>query len=295
MNFINKIEDIINRFLMFLGQLPLLLYNKYTPEAKKEKVSKFFGSIKEKPAKLKAFFLGLVKDWRGTLQKIIAFFAHISHELQPRLKKIQDATKKINQSHFKPTEIAKKSVEVFHNFSQKLDAWVKNAKPETILAFFVTLTIGLLAMASVFKSARRMVLKQMPVEEVQVDPSTQVKRRPAYHQLEKRLVWVANVNVPFSFENGVVDKEAEGVKSLIIDIYVETSNRYLAIYLMENEHILKDFLNKNFQPMIPTFPLTEEGKAVIREHLINILNKLLQDKKAKGEIKNVFIINITVS
>ncbi|MBI2521489.1 MAG: hypothetical protein HYV97_13810 [Bdellovibrio sp.] len=177
----------------------------------------------------------------------------------------------------------------------KIQQTYNNTSPKTLFLLAFVITTGSLAIFQIFRTSVLVYKRNFESASIKQESAMLISRRPAYHDRIKKSFYVTNISIPFSFEGPVVDKEAEGIRSLIIDIEVETSNRYLSIYLSTQEHLIKDYLNKKLEPVLPTFPLTPEGKRVIRTKIIEELNRLILETGAKGTVKNVFIINITVS
>ena len=81
---------------------------------------------------------------------------------------------------------------------------------------------------------------------------------------------------------------------LTFDFTVEGSNRYIAAYFSSrvNENLIKDKLNNSIEPIVPSFPLEEEGKRIIKLKIKEEINELVQKLKIKGYISKVYINNV---
>ena len=77
-----------------------------------------------------------------------------------------------------------------------------------------------------------------------------------------------------------------------MDFTLVASNRYIKEYFYENIHLVKDRLNSSVHPIIPEFPLEQEGKQIIKDKIRLEVNKLIKDLRIKGHIDKVHIHSI---
>jgi len=97
-----------------------------------------------------------------------------------------------------------------------------------------------------------------------------------------------DVNIPIYIE------DRKGMQTLSVDFSFRASNRYIAKYFekIQNEYVLRDRIYKNVQPIVPSFPMEEEGKIILRNKIKLELNSVLKDLKIEGTIEEVYIQSI---
>ena len=90
-------------------------------------------------------------------------------------------------------------------------------------------------------------------------------------------------------------ESAKDIHSLIMDFTMESSNRYIKKFFDKNTHYLQDRLNSTIEPIVPTFPLEQEGKQIIKEKLKQESNQLIKDFKIKGKIEKIYLHSMMAS
>jgi len=119
--------------------------------------------------------------------------------------------------------------------------------------------------------------------------SEQINKRPAYYNKEKKLIKIYNINIP------ILTDENKKTKSILVDLNVQLSSRYSKAVLESLHHELNDYLNTNTSPIVKDFPLTPEGKEILREKIHQILQDLLIKKGLQAKVEKVFIASILSS
>ncbi|MGB0452263.1 MAG: hypothetical protein ACPGJV_01010 [Bacteriovoracaceae bacterium] len=110
--------------------------------------------------------------------------------------------------------------------------------------------------------------------------------RPSYYRKYEKTFSVNSVNFPVYIE------KASGIKMLRLDVTITTSNKYTRNYLSNNHHLVMDVFNSKIEPIVPEFPLEEEGKKIIKDKIQAELNNLIKDLKIKGKVEEVRIRSI---
>ena len=112
--------------------------------------------------------------------------------------------------------------------------------------------------------------------------------RPVYFKREKKQFTIRDINLPIYVEN------INAIRMLTLDFTIEGNNRYIAAYFKtgRNEDLIKNQLVKSVEPIIPTFPLNEEGKRILKNKLTQEMNVLIKNLDIKGKISKVYIDNI---
>ena len=77
---------------------------------------------------------------------------------------------------------------------------------------------------------------------------------------------------------------------------LECPNRTTQQFLYNSPHLIQDKLNNTIAPQITSFPLTEEGKIILRKKIQIELSNLLKENHFKlNQIRKVNIIQVTSS
>tara|TARA_B100000886_G_scaffold131216_1_gene88463 strand:- start:538 stop:1326 length:789 start_codon:yes stop_codon:yes gene_type:complete len=114
--------------------------------------------------------------------------------------------------------------------------------------------------------------------------------RPEYHLLKGRLLKIENIRIPVA----LTDKKR--ISSVIADVILECPNRTTQQFLYNSPHLIQDKLNNTIAPQINTFPLTEEGKIILRNKIGHEISSLLKESHFKHtKIQRVNIIQVTSS
>ena len=85
--------------------------------------------------------------------------------------------------------------------------------------------------------------------------------RPSYYLLKGRLLKIQNITIPVSLNKN------KRISSIIADVVVECPNRTTQRFLYNSPHLIQDKLNNTIAPQITSFPLTEEGKVILRKKI----------------------------
>lgn len=78
----------------------------------------------------------------------------------------------------------------------------------------------------------------------------------------------------------------------MVDISILTSNRATKVWLNKNEFSLRDHLVLTVEPVLPTFPMTEEGRQVIATKMRDEINVFLRAQGVEGEALEVRLIHV---
>ncbi len=291
---VSKLEEWINKCLLSLGQVPFRLYDKFVPVTVKSKVSSVCYNIRTRPKDYLINIFITIKNLPSTIKQNQGALIHIFHTCFEITKQTLHAIQHFDVDKLKNGRWRAYLGEKYSVQKAKVLQIYNNTSPKTLLLLAFVLTTGSLAIFQIYKTSVDLYKRNIS-SVIAPEPTFSIARRPAYHDRVKKSFYVTNILIPFGFEEAIVDKGAEGIRSLIVDIEVETSNRYLSIYLSTQEHVIKDYLNRKMQPVIATFPLTEEGKSVVRAKIVEELNRLIKETEVQGTILNVYIVNITAS
>jgi len=112
--------------------------------------------------------------------------------------------------------------------------------------------------------------------------------RTAYFKREKKQFTIRDIDLPIYVES------VNAIRMLTLDFTIEGDNKYIAAFFKgsQNENLIKNQLIGSVHPIIPTFPLGEEGKRILKHKLKQEMNILIKKLDIKGHISNVYINNI---
>jgi hypothetical protein len=171
----------------------------------------------------------------------------------------------------------------------KVKGWISSLGPKTIVGSSLAITVATLSSISIYTQSKKISEKasagaREPASKV--DNATAVSKRKGYYKLNEKRFTITHVTMP------VYIGTKANLKSLSIDFTFISSNRYIKTFFDQNRHLIKDRLNSTIQPLIPEFPLEQEGKKIIKEKIQLELNHLIKELNIKGEIKEVHISSI---
>lgn len=109
-----------------------------------------------------------------------------------------------------------------------------------------------------------------------------LKRRPVYYKQEQRYYDLKQMRIPVYIEN------ERSVKIFEVDVTIEASNRFVKRFFSENENLIRDRMLSTTEPMIHRFPLSDEGKQVMKEKITNELNHFITENHMEGEVSQVY-------
>jgi len=289
-----KIEEAINRLIALIQGFIKKTFSTVMPaKLKKEKLAKekatasiprfdptvLIAKAKKLALGIKDFFINLilkVKSYISTI-KNVGTSPSGKFKRRPKLK-----------------EVIIVAIPFLIPLLLKAKNWYVSLKPTTLLLVTVTSSVGVITGVEVYKSTMGVVEeiqeeKVVIIKESKKEKKKEKKKRPDYYKNQEKQLLVSAVAVPVYIE------KVTSIKSLIIDFTLVTSNRYLKQFFFENEYLIKDRLNTTVRPVIPEFPLSNEGKHIIREKIRNEMNTLIKEWKIKGKIESVHFHNIIAS
>lgn len=289
---LTTIEEKLNKIIIKILELMSVLLVKIIPPS-------FFQSAKRLEDKRKSIigkfqtsshsFLQNLKE--ANLQKLQKYKTKIKSLKVAELKEKMALLKKgpapfIEEAKKLPTNFPffqslKTSIDKFHH-------WLSHLNPAMFLGFFfIAVSISFISL-NILKQASSVYRKLSSTQDVQVPPLT-VLPRPAYYKGDKKLYFLERLTFP------VYLQKSKGVKNFILDISMESSNRFVTLYFSKKEHEVLDFLYSTLEPMIPSLPLEDEGKVILKEKVQLELNNYLKKKKIRGEVIKVYIQSMIVN
>jgi hypothetical protein len=166
---------------------------------------------------------------------------------------------------------------------------ILSANPYVITSFAMCFVIISAASIQIYRSSNS-IYDQISERGPASLPAPLLKNpRPAYHKLYQRQFDVESVTIPVYIES------VNSVKTMIVDFSANTSNQYISSFFLKHEFYVKDHLNTTLQPIVPRFPLTTEGKRILRTKIKDELNALVKRLNMKGEVLDVSLVGIIAS
>lgn len=272
MNFLFKIEDLLNNALLWLGHKLMLLWNKICPSWIKQKwliVHTKLVAWKKVPQQLKAKLSSprtLIKvDYMGVFAAAL------------------DAGTKAFQKYKQYSPIKAVGAAFSAPFVY-LYQWAAGLKPAHFVVLFVFTTASVLSVMGIVVQSKKMLAS----EQASRAPASAEESytRPAYHKLNERELSFNNVKIPV-YVTGLNE-----LRALIVDFSVVTSNRATKKWLEKNEFQMRDHLIQTLEPVLPHFPMTDEGRTMVTDKLKDELNAFLALHQVEGEIKEARLVYI---
>ena len=278
---LEKIINKINTLLVFIVKITNNIFSKIVPAPTKIWFKKITTQIQENHKSTKKTSKQ-IEQLKKILDKIEIILKKIVNGISVVIDKIQ----RIDFKKVSPQKIILLILAIFAPVFLRLKVWILTLKPATMIGAVVISSIGGIASVQIYTNAKQIKEKadaEKEKEQIVVDLS---QRRSKYYKEDERQILVSNIVLPVYIES------VSSIKSLTIDFILVMSNRYLKAYFSDNEHLIKNKLSYTIEPIIPTFPLTNEGKTILKDKIKKELNTLIFDLNIAGEIEKIYFQNI---
>ena len=285
---VNSINTGINRFF----DLILFIIKSILPSNIKNTSNKVYKSFKDKKDEVKNKVKQKVKQRpkqspMKTVQDSLKSVKNVINKTKEATSKAMKKVKVSNMKEMTAKKVILFIVAIFTPLILRSKLWILSLKPATVVGFVVMSSVGTLTSIQVYNSAKTIADETKEEEVVEVKNLYQESlKRAEYYNEQDRHLDVSNVTLPVYIES------VSSIRSLTIDFTMVMSNRYLRAYFLENEHLLKNRINNTLEPIIPDFPLNEEGKIILRDKIKYEVNELIRELKIKGQVNNVLFDNI---
>ncbi|MES2527840.1 MAG: hypothetical protein V4598_12170 [Bdellovibrionota bacterium] len=273
MDFLYKIENFLNALILRIGGKLLSLVP--------VKIRVFFETFDERWAKFIIFakaLPSLVKEKLPGLKSYAKNFDIKEKVLEP----LKEGLAKYNAGQ---KEKAGQLKVIFLAPFLIVGQWLKDLNPaQSLLLLFLT-GASVLSGISIISSSSRLVqgdeAGRAPAsdEEVSYD-------RPDYYKKDQKHLTFSNLRLP------VYVPEVNQLRSVDIDFTATMSTRESKHFLEKSEFKVRDHLILEIEPSVASFPLTEEGKEIIRQKLSAELDVFLKANKINGHVEDMKVIYI---
>ena len=198
--------------------------------------------------------------------------------------------KTLDPKNLKPEKLFLIIVAFVSPFLGRIRDWYIAMKPTTMLAMVSMTTMGGLSSIVIYQEVQKISEKSRgPASEVVAEVAANTpSKRPSYYKKQERELRVRNISLPVHIGRSPASKK------LVMDFTFVTSNRYIKEYFNSHDkiHLLKDKLNMTVQPILPDFPLEDDGKRVIKEKIKKEMQYLLEELKIEGSVEEIHIHSI---
>lgn len=174
----------------------------------------------------------------------------------------------------------------FLPFYKHIAKFLSSLQPTTLASGIVIFTVGTITGIGVYNNSEKIAQEAGLIERAPAAIQRQLENRPKYYKRNEKELLIANVVVPSYIEGST------SLKKLNVDFTIISSNRYIREYFYDNSYLIEDVFNTRIEPMIPGFPLGDEGKLILKEKIKIELDALLKRMKIEGQIDQVYISSI---
>ena len=273
MDFLNKLENFVNAFLIKLGEKMLSILP--------ARLRDFFGHLDVHFFKLVAFIKALPVFIKGKLPGLKSAAANFNFKekiVQPLIAAAAkyNSGKKDKAGKFKILFVAPYLV---------MKEWFHGLTPaQSLLLLFFT-GASVISSFSIISSSSLLMKKDdagrtpASADEVSYD-------RPDYYKKDQKHFTVSNFRLPVYLPN------VNELRSVDIDFTATMTTRESRMYLEKTELQLRDYLIHEIEPSIAQFPLSDEGKEIIRKKIESELNNFLIAHKVQGQVESVKVTYI---
>jgi hypothetical protein len=280
-----KFEDYLNKKLVALLEQLLFLYQKLCPI----RIQQFFS---RSSLYIKASRIRIIKSLKSNIIKTVYLVPAYAKRFGDALGNFQGylthlvlslkAIKK-NKSQFKVIYhgLLASLVSILH----KIKSWYLGFKKSTVIVSVMTTAVISYSIYNIYMEGNS-ILSKLGRKPASVDSSLFVDVRSKYYKRNERFFILGHVKLPLFIES------VNSNKNILINFTVQPSNKYIKEYFLKNQYIIKDKLSVTVHPVIPSLPITEEGKLIIKEKIKAEFNNLLKEKNIEGEIEDIYVNSI---
>lgn len=280
MELLNKLEDLINRLLFWIGSKLAGLLTRLTPPT----VRNFFVRVSNH-FKQAVQFIKNFPQWIKTKLADFKSRPKIKIDYKGVLAQAIDA----GQKAFKKTKDQSPIKAIFSALSAPfvfLFVWAQSLRPTHFLVLFFFTTASIVSIFGIALNTQSILKKEFFGIRAPASAPIEGYNRPDYYKKETREVSFSSVKVPVYIQ-GINE-----LRALMVDISIVTSNRATRAWIERREFSMRDHLVLTLEPVIPTFPLTDEGRTMLTEKIKDELNIFLRQHSVDGDIQEVRLVHI---
>lgn len=279
MGLLEKLENLINRILLHLGEVFARFMVRVIPAP----VMKFFHKIVAAVAWFKTLPALVIKSAPGLLVSAKEFakgFDFKAKFIETQALAMAQYARSQESGTAKLTGFKKTLLMPFLMMEQ----WVKGLSITQGFFLFGFTVASFFAIGGIIYTGNKLVTQYQNanrapasievVEEIKSD-------RPDYYKQQNRSLAVNALRLPVYFGN------ISQLRTIDVDFNAILSNRMARMKLEKLEFQLRDHLILQVEPMSADFPLAEEGKDILRDKILREVNDFMQANQIEGEVQEV--------
>lgn len=272
MDFLYKIENFLNALILKLGEKILSLVP--------VRVRAFLGTLDVQFFRLIGFvkaFPALLKEKLPGLKSTAKNFDFKAKVLVP----LREASAKYNADG--KDKAGKLKVFIVAPFLL-LNEWMKGLSSAQALLLLFFSGASIISGISIISSSSRLMQGN---DAGRAPASAEVSYdRPAYYKKDTKQVTITNFRLPIYLP------KVNELRSVDIDFTATMTTRESRMFLEKMEFQVRDYLIHEIEPSIADFPLTEEGKVIIKQKLSVELENFLRQHKIPGQVEDMEVVYI---
>lgn len=226
-------------------------------------------------------------------KKISRPFVRFEKAFQVVVETAVDEIRNTKISDLTPQRIGRKFLQIFGViFYGIFYIWKRtwgNMNGQLIASICALVVICLIACWKIYDTSTKLYVEikfngRKPASEFELKST--LKRRPDYYKQENRHYEIKQLRVPVYIE------AEHSIKIFEVDITIESSNRFVTRFFSESENLIRDRLFSTTEPMVHGFPLSDEGKNVMKEKISHELTNFIKENGIEGEVRQIYFNSI---
>ncbi len=272
MEFLYKIENFLNALLFKLGAFLLSLIP--------VKIKVYFSTIDERVTRLLAFVKNLPAFVKAKLPGLKSYALNFSYK-EVVVEPLKTALAKYNTGK---KEKAGQFKVIFLAPFLLMGQWLQGLSTAQALVLMLFTGGSVLSGLSIISSGNRLMNGQSDGYRAPASTEEVSYERPAYYKKETKHFTLTNLRLP------VYIPQVNEIRSVDVDFMATMSTRESKIFLEKFEFQLRDHLILEIEPSVASFPLTEEGKEIIRQKLKSEIELFVKDHKVSGYVREIKVV-----
>lgn len=288
LKFFAKLESLFNNLFFKFIDLFITTMKRILPRRTIYKIEDIHYSVIYRWARLKENSKKKRKQlWEDAIVKKNELFQFLQQAQKYKFREKVDNYLDQVKTFFKETtfkQYIKYIVQIFTYLFSQGKNFINRFSPQMVKLTLASISIIIIATVSIVNQGRFIWFSENPFREpAKVEDFAD---KPSYYNRTAKIMVIRNVRIP------IIVKNVREINSVTMEFSVRTTTRFAKLFLEEKEHIVRDHLFMNLQPIVSDFPIEEEGKRVLTEKLQIELNYLLQKEKVEGSVDMVRVLYI---
>lgn len=272
MEFLYKIENFLNALLMKLGAFLLSLIP--------VKIRVYFSTIEARLAAVILFIKNFPSYLKEKLPGLKSYALNFSYK-ETFVEPLKTALAKYNTG--KKEKAGQFKVVLLAPFLL-IGQWLQGLTTTQSLILMLFTGGSVLSGLSIISSGHRLMNGQSDGYRAPASTEEVSYERPLYYKKETKHFTLTNLRLP------VYIPQVNEIRSVDIDFMATMSTRESKIFLEKFEFQLRDHLILEIEPSVASFPLTEEGKEIIRQKLTSEIDLFVKDHKVHGHVQEMKVV-----